>query len=182
MLAVLQPDILLHCMCAQLCLFVIPWTIASQPPLSMRFPRQEYWSGLSFPSPGDLPSSGIELVSPESAGGFSITEPPGKPMTLCSNCLLTCFSLSRHHVLWRQGPYTSCILVVCPGYDLKQYLWKKMCLCAWKFTYGASSDLDYFVDSENKWLTIYAGENEYWCMSLFCMFCSSKIYFSHEYI
>ena len=99
MLAVLQPDILLHCMCAQLCLFVIPWTIASQPPLSMRFPRQEYWSGLSFPSPGDLPSSGIELVSPESAGGFSITEPPGKPMTLCSNCLLTCFSLSRHHVL-----------------------------------------------------------------------------------
>ena len=131
MLAVLQPDILLHCVCVQLCLFAFAWTIAGQVPLSMGFPRQEYWSGLSFPSPGDLPCSGIEPVSPASpalAGGFFITEPPGEPMTLCSNCPFTCLSLSRRHALWRQGPYTSCILVVCPGYDLKQYLWKKMYL------------------------------------------------------
>ena len=46
--------------------------------MSMGFPRKEYWSGLPFPPPGDLPNSGIETVSPASAGGFSTTEPPGK--------------------------------------------------------------------------------------------------------
>ena len=60
-------------------LFAIPWTVACQAPLSMGFPRQEYWSGLSFPSPGDLPNSGIEPASPGLAGGFFTTEPPGKP-------------------------------------------------------------------------------------------------------
>ena len=43
---------------------VTPWTAASQVPLSMGFSRQEYWSGLSFPSPGDLPDPGIEPESP----------------------------------------------------------------------------------------------------------------------
>ena len=45
-------------------LFVTPWTIAVQAPLSMGFSRQEYWSGLPFPSPGDLPNPGIVPVSP----------------------------------------------------------------------------------------------------------------------
>ena len=45
-------------------IFATPWTIASQAPLSMEFSRQEYWSGLPFPSPGDLPHPGIELRSP----------------------------------------------------------------------------------------------------------------------
>ena len=45
-------------------LFAIPWTVAHQTPLSMGFPRQEYWSGLQFPSPGDLPNPGIQLLSP----------------------------------------------------------------------------------------------------------------------
>ena len=49
---------------------VAPWTVACQAPLSMGFPRQEYWSGLSFPSPGDLPDPGMESVSPALAGGF----------------------------------------------------------------------------------------------------------------
>jgi len=44
--------------------FATPWIIARQAPLFMRFPRQEYWSGLPFPSPGDLPNPGIEPVSP----------------------------------------------------------------------------------------------------------------------
>ena len=44
--------------------FVTPWTVGSQAPLSMGFPRQEYWSGLPFPSPGDLPDPGIEPESP----------------------------------------------------------------------------------------------------------------------
>ena len=44
--------------------FATPWTIALQAPLSMEFPRQEYWVGLPFPSPGDLPHPGIEPTSP----------------------------------------------------------------------------------------------------------------------
>ena len=59
--------------------FATPWTVAGQAPLSMGFPRQEYWSGLPFPSPGDLSDPGIEPVSPALAGGFFTAEPPGKP-------------------------------------------------------------------------------------------------------
>ena len=56
-----------------------PWTAAHQAPLSMGFPRQEYWSGLPFPSPGDLSHPGIEPMSPALAGEFFTTEPSGKP-------------------------------------------------------------------------------------------------------
>ena len=69
--------------CVQL--FVTPWTAAHQAPLSVGFPRQEYWSGLPFPSPGDLPDPGIEPrspVSPVLAGRFFTTAPPGKPHDL----------------------------------------------------------------------------------------------------
>ena len=59
--------------------FVTPWTVAHQSPLSMGFPRQEYWSGLTFPSPGDLLNPGIERTSSELAGRCFTTEPPGKP-------------------------------------------------------------------------------------------------------
>ena len=48
--------------------FANPWTVAHQAPLSMGFPRQEYWSGLPWPPPGDLPDPGIELLSPALAG------------------------------------------------------------------------------------------------------------------
>ena len=59
--------------------FVTPWTVACQAPLSMGFPRQEYWNGLPFPSPGDLPEPGIEPMSSALAGRFFTTELPGKP-------------------------------------------------------------------------------------------------------
>ena len=59
--------------------FVITWTVACQAPLSMEFLRQEYWRGLPFPFPGDLPHLGIKPTSPALAGGFLITELPGKP-------------------------------------------------------------------------------------------------------
>ena len=52
---------------------MIPWTVAHQAPLSMGFPRQEYWSGLPFPSPGDVPNPGIEPASPTLAGRFFTT-------------------------------------------------------------------------------------------------------------
>ena len=60
-------------------LFTNPWTIAHQVPLSVEFSKQEYWSGLLFPTPGDLPNPGIKsmsLASPSLAGGFFTTEPP----------------------------------------------------------------------------------------------------------
>ena len=63
-------------------LFANLGTVAFQAPLSMGFSRQEYWSGLLCPPPGDLPHSGIKLMSltsPALAGGFFITEPPRKP-------------------------------------------------------------------------------------------------------
>ena len=58
------------------------WTVACQDPLSMEFSRQEYWSGLPFPSPGDLPDPGIKPVSfvpPALAGRFFNAEPAGTP-------------------------------------------------------------------------------------------------------
>ena len=58
---------------------VTPWTVAHQAPLSMEFSKQEYWSGLPFPFPGDLPNPGIEPMSPALAGGFFTTELPEKP-------------------------------------------------------------------------------------------------------
>ena len=60
-------------------LFVTPWTVAQQAPLSMEFPRQEYWSGLSFPTLEGLADPGIESMCPALAGGFFTTEPLGKP-------------------------------------------------------------------------------------------------------
>ena len=85
--AVLEDVCVCVCVCMRACMCVcthvrapsvmsnsvIPWTVAHQAPLSMEFPRQEHWSGLTFPSPGALPDPGIEpeyLVSPALAGGF----------------------------------------------------------------------------------------------------------------
>ena len=59
-------------------LFATPRALAYQVPPSMGFSRLEYWSVLPFPSPGDLPDPGTELLSPALADGFFTTEPPGK--------------------------------------------------------------------------------------------------------
>ena len=59
--------------------FETPWTVALQALLSVEFPKQESWGGLSFPSSGDLPDPGIKLTSPALAGKFFAAEPPGKP-------------------------------------------------------------------------------------------------------
>ena len=74
------------CACARLLsrsvvsdsLFPTPWSAAHQAPLSVGFSRQDYWSGLPFPLPGDLSDPGIEPMFPTLAGRFFITEPPGK--------------------------------------------------------------------------------------------------------
>ena len=82
------------CVCARVCvhvstqllscvqLFMAPWTLAYQAPLSLEFSSLEYWSSLPFPPPGDLPDTGIEsmcLASPALAGRFFTTVPSGKP-------------------------------------------------------------------------------------------------------
>ena len=59
-------------------LLATPGTVAHQVPLSTGFPRQEYWNGLPFPSPGHLLNPGIEPASPALAGRFFTTVPPGK--------------------------------------------------------------------------------------------------------
>ena len=60
-------------------LFATPWTVAYQAALSMGFSRQEYWSGLPFPSAGDLRSQGMEPGSPTLQADALPSEPPGKP-------------------------------------------------------------------------------------------------------
>ena len=62
-------------------LFATPWTVVYQAPPSMGFSREEYWSGLPFPSPVDLPDPGIEPESPVLQADALTSEPPGKPHT-----------------------------------------------------------------------------------------------------
>ena len=64
------------CVLSRVHLFVTPWTVAHQAPLPLEFSRQEYWSRVPFPTPGDLPDLGIEpasLVSASLAGGYFTT-------------------------------------------------------------------------------------------------------------
>ena len=72
-----------ECVCAWVLspvrLLSTPWAVAHQAPLSVGFPRQEYWSRLPFPPPGELPDPGIKLSSPELQANSLPTEPPGKP-------------------------------------------------------------------------------------------------------
>ena len=68
--------------------FTTPWTVACQVSLSMVFPRWEYWSGLTFPSPGDLPNPGNKPTSPALTDRFFTTKPP------CRKIMLRHFTLT----------------------------------------------------------------------------------------
>ena len=105
---ILWGAVLIH---SRVWLFVTPWTVAHQAPPSMGFPRQEYWSGLPVPSRGDLPNPGIKpicLASPELAGSFFTTEPPGK-LTLITlqSQVSNSTSLQKGHfkVFWETNHY-----------------------------------------------------------------------------
>ena len=76
-------------------LFATPWTVAYQAPLPMGFSRQEYWSGLPFPSPGDLPDPGIEPGSSAFQADALTSEPPGKP-----NSIFQCLLLKERPVVY----------------------------------------------------------------------------------
>ena len=66
-------------------LFMTPWTVAYQASPSMGFSRQEYWSGVPFPSPGDLPNPGIKPGSPSLQADTLPSEPPGKLLLVNNN-------------------------------------------------------------------------------------------------
>ena len=63
-------------------LFATTWTVAHQAPPSTGFSRREYWSGLPFPSPGNLPNPGIQPKSPALQADALISVPPGKPLDM----------------------------------------------------------------------------------------------------
>ena len=77
-------------------LFATPWTVAYQAPPSTGFSRQEYWSGLPFPSPGDLPNPGIKPGSPTFQADALTSEPPGK-QTMVEVMKKMATSLKRSH-------------------------------------------------------------------------------------
>ena len=78
------------CVLSHVQLSATPWTVAHQPPLSMEFSRQEHWSGLPFPPPGDLPNPVIKPTSPALAGGFFTAELLRNKVTPNKNLYLIC--------------------------------------------------------------------------------------------
>ena len=94
-------------------LFATPWTLAYQASLSMGFFRQKYWSGLPFPSPGNLPNPGIEPGSPALEADTLTSEPPGKPSLIpldnSSYLLSTLFNINRTY-LPRAYLFIECLL------------------------------------------------------------------------
>ena len=94
-------------MCALFSLSVVsdsltPWTVARQAPLTMGFSKQEHWSGLPSPPPGDLPNSGVEPRSPALQADSLPSEPPGKPIFMYKDKYVWCFPR------WHSGKGHTC--------------------------------------------------------------------------
>ena len=99
-------------------LFATPWTVAHQAPLSLEFPRREYWSGLLFSSPGDLPDPGIKPKSLALTGRLFTTESPVKPnfnYTSIKNKKLKPLSLPRLSISPTQDYYSISLYTYHPG-------------------------------------------------------------------
>ena len=92
-------------------LFMTPWIAAYQAPPSMGFPRQEYWSGVPFPSPGDLLDPGIELASLAWQADSFITESHRKPHEWGPPALLTCFHITALLLLYHSMHLIFCWFV-----------------------------------------------------------------------
>ena len=84
-------------------LFETPWTVAHQPPLSIGFSGQEYWSGLPFSSPGDLPDQGIKPGSPELQTNSLPSEPPGKQHLNKFHPIKSIFVNSEPQEMWTEA-------------------------------------------------------------------------------
>ena len=116
-------------------LFVTPWTVAYQAPLSVGFSRQEYWSGLPFPSPGDLPKLGIEPGSPALRADALPSEPPGKLYVKYMTCSVTagfCFGQMYYH---QHVFFLNQVLVLCFVNSLFVY-WVNLWPHNWSSTFS----------------------------------------------
>ena len=91
-------------------LFATPWTVAYQAPPFMEFSRQEYWSGLPFPSPGDLPEPGIEPGSPALQADALPSEPPGKSKWTCLPSWTHLILIGLCYVLRLCDSFKSCVV------------------------------------------------------------------------
>ena len=123
------------CMCvcvSRVRLFVTPWTIACQGPLSMGFSRQEYWSRLPFPSPGNVPKPGIKPRSPALQADSLPIETPGKPKFIYSGtereresvcvCVCVCVRVrALSHVQLFATPWT----VACQASLFMEFSWQE---------------------------------------------------------
>ena len=101
-----------------------PWTVSHQSPLSLEFSRQEYWSGLSFSSPGHLPDPGIKPWSPTLQANSLPSKPPGKPILV--HKLWQMYHIND--IFWKLGGWymgTNIILRFCKPktYKIKSLLW-----------------------------------------------------------
>ena len=125
--------------------FVTPWTAALQAPLSMAFSRQEYWSGLPFPSAGDLPNPGIELRSPALWADSLLTEPPGKPwfQLIPAVSVTVPYKLPMHYLKSLHMYPKQCVIGI--GFSVVLYMWRRlsteelMLLKIWCFGVGEDS-------------------------------------------
>ena len=114
------------CVLSYVQLFVTLWTVALQAPLPMEFSRQEYSSGLPFPTPRKLPHPGIQPGSPAIAGGFFTTEPPGKPIYHCQDYSLNNWlgiSLVVHWLKLCASTAGSVGLITGPGTKIPKATW-----------------------------------------------------------
>ena len=105
-------------------LFATPWTVARQAPLSTGFPRQEYWSGLPCPPPGDLPDPGIEPASPAAAGGFFTRAACGNP-TASVHSANTFLPRTFISYPWKHVELNTCSCLCGPPWRLS---WERICL------------------------------------------------------
>ena len=114
--------------CVQL--FVTPWTVAHQAPLSMGFSRQGYWSGLPCPSPGDLPDPGTEPASPSfpaPASGFFITEPSVEdPICLMTKILKQKQYCNKFNKDFKSGPHQKKIFKIEIQIPMKNFCFYKL--------------------------------------------------------
>ena len=142
-------------------LFLTPWTIVCQGPLSVGFSRQEYWSGLPCAPVGDLQNSGIKPGSPALQAYSLPSEPPGKPLTL-----IRAMEMNRHSRVWglQVGHLKVSGKAPLPARPVTEGIWEAFLLfrpqrCQWEFPRPLKTTLGngkkkkvvygYFVSSSN---------------------------------
>ena len=148
-----------------------PWTVARQARLSIGFPSQEYWSGLPFPSPSDLPNPGIKPTSLTLAGGLFIPEPPGKPSIKWGSnvIILHVFNqLSQHHLLKRSSFPTECLWL--PWHDKNAIATVAIMFLCWpkssfRFFHNVIWENPKELFRPNQYYTTYKYIKTAWCTS-----------------